>query len=244
MLMKTTAMGLALAVVLGAHQCAAQERVYLSPVEGTLAAIVPTRNGVVLAADSRSVFLDVACDRMEKIVVPGHDMRAAVVFAGLAQVALTTDGFAPTCEEALTARPSLDFRKVIQGYLDAARDTTALDLRKLSQLCIHEALSFQALSLTLKRPFLEERRGTVLLILAIASYDPASKGSRVGMAALTVGSDDTISSTVVSDQVFSRTNPAPLLLFGKAPWLKSRCFAAVAASIWTGKRWMRSAGEE
>ena len=222
MLLKITPMGLALAIL--ANPCAAQERVSLSPVEGTLVAVVPTRDGVVLAADSRSVLSDVACDGIEKIVVPRHDMRAAVVFAGLAQVALTSDGFAQSCEDAHSARPGLDFRKVIQDYLDAVRDTTALDLRKLAQLCIDEAQSFQALSLTLKRPFLEGRRDTMLLIFAITSFDPASKSSRVGIAALTVGSDDTISSTVVSDQVFSRSSPGPLLLFGKATLVEEQVF--------------------
>ena len=44
------------------------------------------------------------------------------------------------------------------------------------------------------------------------------------MATLTVEKDDTISSAVVSDQVFSRSSPAPLLLFGNITLLQNQVF--------------------
>ena len=213
-------MGLALAIVL-AGPCEADER-SLSPVDSALIAIIPTRDGIVLATDNGHSSSEAICNGVGNIVIPTRDLRVAVVFTGTAHVATTTGTSASTCDE--IARNKLDLRKVIHGYLDAIQDESAIDLRRLSHLLMQDVSSLQALSQTLTHPSAVERRGTVLLAFAVVSYDPANKSARVGVAALTVGNDDRISPTVVSDQVFSSSSPALLLLFGKTALVQEQVF--------------------
>ena len=223
MLAKVAAFSIVLAVAANTGQ-SGEERHHLSAVEGRLAAIVPTRDGILVAADTRSIVAGIACDGFEKIIVPNHDLRASIVFAGVEKAALTTGRPLHTCEEALSLTHGLNFRRVMQNYLDGVKDITSLNLRELARLCSEEALAFQALSATLHRPFLQDRRDTVLLIFAIINYDPDGRQARVGMAALTVNADDTISSTVASDQQFERSSPAPLLLLGDAAFVQDQVF--------------------
>jgi hypothetical protein len=151
-------------------------------------------------------------------------LRVAVAFGGLTHAALTSDGPVARCDDVSAASRKLDFARVIQDYLDAASDVSAIDLKALSWLCRNHALAFHKLSIALETPFLERYRGTVLLVIAIARYEPSSASSQVEIAALTVETDDTILSTVVSDQVFSQASPAPLLLFGNIALLQDQLF--------------------
>ena len=224
MVTKLAAAGLVLLGFLHSGPRQGGEQFSLSAVEGAFWAIVPTRDGVVVAADTRSVLADAICDGVEKVAIPRQDLRVAVIFGGVTQAALTSGGPAARCDDVSVANRKLDFARVIQDYLDAAADASAIDLRVLSQLCQNHALSFHKLSIALKTPFLEQRRGNVLLVIAIARYEPSGRTSRVGMATLTVATDDTISSAVVSDQVFSRSSPAPLLLFGNITLLQDQVF--------------------
>jgi hypothetical protein len=151
-------------------------------------------------------------------------LRVTVVFGGLTQAALTSDGPVARCDDVSAASHKLDFAQVIQDYLDAAPDVSAIDLKALSRLCRDRALAFHELSMALEVPFLEQYRGTVLLVIAIARYEPSSASSRIETAVLTVETDDRILSTVVSDQAFSQTSPAPLLLFGNIALLQDQVF--------------------
>jgi hypothetical protein len=224
MVTKLAAGGLMFLGFLQSGPCLGAEQFSLSAVEGAFAAIVPTRDGIVVAADNRSVAADAICDGVEKVAIPRQDLRVAVAFGGVTRATLTSGGPVARCDDVSVASRKLDFARVIQDYLDVATDASAIDLRILSQLCQDHALSFQKLSIASKTPFLEQRRGTVLLVIAIARYEPSSRISRVGMATLMVEKDDTISSAVISDQVFSRSSPAPLLLFGNITLLQDQVF--------------------
>ena len=224
MVTKLAVAGLALLGFLHSGPCLGAEQFSLSAVEGAFSAIVATRDGIVVAADTRSVLADAICDGVEKVAIPRQDLRVAVIFGGLTHAALTSGGPVARCDAVSVASRKLDFARMIQDYLDAAPDASAIDLRVLSQLCQNHALSFHKLSIALEIHSSNNAEGP-----SCSSSQSPGTSLRAGvhefeMATLTVEKDDTISSTVILDQVFSRSSPAPLLLFGNITLLQDQVF--------------------
>ena len=129
MVTKLAAAGFVLLGFLHSGSCLSGEQFLLAAVEGAFSAIVPTRDGIVVAADNRSVLADAICDGVEKVAIPRQDLRVAVIFGGLTHAALTSGGPVARCDDVSVASRKLDFAQVIQDYLDAAPDAAAIDLR-------------------------------------------------------------------------------------------------------------------
>lgn len=136
----------------------------------TLVVVVPARDGLVIAADSRFTFMGAGCDGAFKILEPqrlGHTV--AFVTGDSIFVAPPAVGTEP-CSYLATAPRLLDLGAVVTAYLDrAGDDPEKMPQAGLAAACVRSVLRFQG-----KYPAaLRGYRGRELASVVVASYDPA-----------------------------------------------------------------------
>jgi hypothetical protein len=145
------------------------------PASATLVVLVPSADGLVVAADSRTTVLGTQCDGQFKIVQLKRPSRTVVMVTG--------DGvFIPPpstaekdlCRYQQSAPHLLDMTAVVSSYLQRnAHAPEKLSLKDLGAKCVHAAQRFQALHPEAFRSHL----GGEIFSVVLASYDPKAKVS-------------------------------------------------------------------
>ncbi len=146
------------------------------PAHATLVAVVPSRDGLVVAADSRFTFLGAPCDGAFKIFAPRRPLRTVAVVTGDSIFVEPPRAGEDPCRYLEAAPRLLDMGAVITAYFDRGGDDPAqISLRALAADCVQAVDRFQE-----KYPAaLRGYRGRELASVVVASYDPVRRVSMV-----------------------------------------------------------------
>jgi hypothetical protein len=142
---------------------------------GTLAVFLPTRDGLVVAADKRQSPRGIFCDGINKILVPNGMPHTVVVITGYISLRDTSKiPDAELCKYMAETSAPIDFGRTTLNFLEAHRSTLKeLDGQAFTDR-IHADVTpyLQAGNL---RPFFATR----LAQIVIADFDPSTKTSMI-----------------------------------------------------------------
>lgn len=137
----------------------------------TLATIVPARDGLVIAADSRLTFTGARCDGAFKILIPSRPAHTVVIITGDSFfVTPPPAGMRDPCRYLATAPRLLDIGSVVTRALEqqAGNDPAQISMDALTRACIRALARFQSRYPAVLRAY----AGRDLFSVVIASYDP------------------------------------------------------------------------
>ena len=145
------------------------------PAHATLAGGIPTRDGIVGAADSRLTFMGSQCDGAFKILIPAQPTRTAIIVTGDAFFMQPQNSKDPNpCERLASAPRFLDIGSVVTEYLErGAPDPANLSLADLAAACVHATERFQQSYPAALRAY----TGKDIYSVVLASYDPVKLSS-------------------------------------------------------------------
>lgn len=140
----------------------------------TLAVAVPSRSGLVIAADSRITFMGAPCDGAFKILIPVRPARTVAVVTGDGVFVAPPPHDEDPCRYLAKAPRLLDVNAVITQFLNrAGNDPARIDLSTLAAACVQAVEQFRAAHPAALRPY----TGRAIFSVLVASYDPASHTS-------------------------------------------------------------------
>jgi hypothetical protein len=147
------------------------------PASATLVVIVPSADGLVVAADSRSSLAGASCDNQYKITELRKPKRTVVAVTGeVAFIAPPDVQEQNVCGYLKSAPRRLDISSVVKHYLERKNaDPFKLSLDDLSAKCVEEVERFWRIDPHAVEPYV----GREIFSVVIASYDPHSKNSIV-----------------------------------------------------------------
>ena len=190
---------------------------------GTLVVLIPTREGLVFAADSLSRVPGAGtCDKMFKIVELKNHKRTAISVTGNAQItARPSDGSTPPdlCAYFKTAQHYLDIPHVVQEELDA--DNEILDsprIKKLGARCVQAVTEFSVNFNGAK--LLDQLRGTDMFQVVIGTYKPKQKSSLMISFPVRIRAED--GKPEMGDEVRKEVtldDPIDVHFYGVAPYV-------------------------
>lgn len=145
---------------------------------GTLVSVAPTRDGIVVAADSRSTIGGRFCDDTYKLVEVSLPNPTVVSFPGVGIVftrppAGTTD----LCAWIKTGRRVMDVETFAKGWLEANAGVLTAD--KVRQVGIESLEQVRALA-RFSPDAPQAYAGNNLYTIVVASYDPPARTGYVG----------------------------------------------------------------
>ncbi len=141
----------------------------------TLAALVPSRDGLIVAADSRISFLGAECDGAFKIIEPARPMRTVAIVTGDSIfVSPPPAGVSNLCQYLESAPRRLNIDTLVRDYLErSADDPTQLAFDGLGAACVRRVERFRQAYPEALRGFM----GRDLFSVVVASYDPGTRTS-------------------------------------------------------------------
>jgi hypothetical protein len=145
------------------------------PASGTLVVIVPTAQGLVVAADSRTALLGTTCDSQYKITEVKRPKRTVIAVTGeVAFIAQPGPDVKDFCDYLRLAPRLLDIPTVVKGYLERKNaDPFKLSLDDLASDCVGELERIRGAN-----PLaFEQYVGHEIFSVVIASFDARSKNS-------------------------------------------------------------------
>jgi hypothetical protein len=148
-----------------------------SPASGTLVVLVPSADGLVVAADSRTTVFGATCDSQYKITELTSPKRTVFVVTGdMAFIKPPNAGVHDVCGYLQSASRLLDIPAVVKHYLERkSSDPFKLSLDDLGADCVQAVQRFRESSPLVIEPYI----GREIFSVVIASYDPRSKTSLV-----------------------------------------------------------------
>jgi hypothetical protein len=148
-----------------------------SPAGGTLVVLVPSADGLVVAADSRTSIFGATCNSQYKITELTRPKRTVVAVTGdMAFIKPPDAGVHDVCAYLQSAPRMLDIPSLIKRSLERKnRDPFNLSLEDLGAECVQAVQRFRESSPLALEPYI----GRDIFSVVIASYDPRSKTSLV-----------------------------------------------------------------
>ncbi|MDR3725481.1 MAG: hypothetical protein P4K86_00410 [Terracidiphilus sp.] len=145
------------------------------PATATLVVLVPSVDGLVVAADSRTSVLGAQCDGQFKIVQLKRPSRTVVMVTGDGVFIPPPSATEPDlCRYQQSAPRLLDMAAVVTSYLERKGANPArLSLEDLGAECVRAAERFQALH----PEAFQSHLGGEIFSVVLASYDPKAKVS-------------------------------------------------------------------
>ena len=147
------------------------------PARGTLVVIVPSADGLVVAADSRTTVNGATCDNAYKITELSRPQRTVVAVTG--EVAFIKPPAAQeqdVCGYLKSAPRMLDIASVVKSYLERKNvDPAKLRLEELGAECVGAVQRFRENEPLALEPYV----GREIFSVVIASYDAHAKTAMV-----------------------------------------------------------------
>jgi hypothetical protein len=141
---------------------------------GTLILAVPSRDGLVVAADSRSTVAGIHCDNAVKIVLPARPERVVATVTGQGTFLVPPGNIAISdlCMYVRRGPRLLDIQGVVKRYLEEKNiDLNVLEIMDLAQRCLNAVRDFQ----TTWPDALHSFAGHELFSVVLAGYDPKER---------------------------------------------------------------------
>lgn len=136
----------------------------------TLVAVVPARDGLAIAADSRYTFMGAPCDGAFKIIEPARPLRTVAFVTGDSIFVAPPPAGENPCRYLATAPRLLDMGAVVKAYLDRGSNNPAgISMPGLAAECVRAVDAFRH-----RYPkALQSYAGMDLFSVVVASYDPS-----------------------------------------------------------------------
>jgi len=203
-----------------------------APARATLVAVVPARDGVVIAADSRFTFMSAPCDGAFKILEPARPLRTVAFVTGDSIfVAPPPAGQAP-CRYLATAPRLLDMGAVVRAFLDrSGGDPAQISIFDLSTACVEAVERF-------RRAYpnaLAGYAGREIFSVVVASYDPDRYASTLRNFVVRLGRNGRIEATRMSETTVGPRTPRGVWIYGEAQYVNREVYAG------PGRRFLKPA---
>jgi hypothetical protein len=194
------------------------------PARGTLVVLVPSADGLVVAADSRTSILGVQCDGQFKIAQLKKPSRTVVMVTGDG-VFIKPPGARPAdlCRSLQSAPRLLDIAAVVTGYLERkAPDLSRLSLEDLASECVRAAQRFQEAYPVA----FQSHIGGEIFSVVIASYDPRARVSTMRNFVVRVGREThRIEAARFSQTAVALTDRRGVWAYGEAAYLEQNVYS-------------------
>jgi hypothetical protein len=144
---------------------------------GTLVLMVHSKEGLIVAADRRTVVHNTACDYQVKILIPTRpDRTIATVTGNGIDVKSPGPEITDICRYIRSAPRLLDIETIVTQYVERSNaDIETLQLEELAQRCVDGVRDFQVTwPLALSR-----FAGHELFQVVLANYNPNFKSARI-----------------------------------------------------------------
>lgn len=210
-----THMARALAIVLCGLQLAASAH-------GTLVAIVPARDGLAIAADSRLTFFGAECDGAFKIIEPARPARTVAVVTGDSIFVPPPPSGQNPCRYLSTAPRLLDVGQVVANYLDRLDRPSRIPVADLAAACVRAVERFRAAYPAALRSYARKE----IFSVVVASYNPASAESTLDhfVVRIDAGSGRVQAARIAATTVNARS-PRGVWIYGEAEYLNREVYA-------------------
>jgi hypothetical protein len=191
------------------------------PFGGTLILATPTRNGLIVAADSRGkIGAGGFCDSHHKIVEPSRPDRTVVAVAGggMQIVAPSSDASDP-CAYLRQAPRYFDILALARNYLEASGASVAtMETDELAALCVETIATFQKTRGDDIRGFWGKR----MLAVILASYAPAERKSIVKVFGVYLRANGEPFASDKETHVLGPVSRSTMLVFGEPQFLQKQ----------------------
>ncbi len=197
---------------------------FLTPsVHATLAVIVPARDGIVIAADSRLTFLGAPCDGAFKILIPARPARTAIVVTGDSIfVAPPPAGTREPCRYLATAPRLLDIGSIVTHNLEQQSGSKDVDVAAITRSCIRALTQFQRRYPALVRGY----AGRDLFSVVIASYDPARATATLRNFAIGIDArTGKFQADRNSERILTPESARGIWIYGETGWVDRAVYA-------------------
>ena len=194
-----------------------------SQAHATLAVIIPTRDGVVVAADSRLTFMGSPCDGAFKILIPARPTRTAVLVTGDSIFVQPRDSKDQNpCEWLASAPRLLDIGSVVTAYLERGSPHPAnLSLADLAAACVHATERFQQSYPAALRAY----SGKEIFSVVIASYNPVSLSTTLRNFVVGVDAQThKLRAARFTSTTFSSRHRGGVFIYGETAWVGSHVY--------------------
>lgn len=199
----------------------------------TLVAIAPSRDGLVIAADSRLTFLGAQCDGAFKILVPARPLRTVAVVTGAsAFVEPFAEGRKDLCRHLMTAPRVLDMNAVVVDALaKTGDDASRISMADLSATCIEALEKLRATYPAALNAF----EGREIFSVVVASFDPARMVSTVRRFVVRMdAATRRFEAVQAGDLNFDRTSARDVWVFGETDWVRRKVYSGA------GRRYLKA----
>ena len=192
------------------------------PARATLVAVVPSRDGVVVAADSRLTFLGAGCDGAFKLVVPARPARTIAVVTGDAIFVAPPPAGADPCRYFETAPRLLDVNAVVADALSkTGSDPARISTAAVSQACLRAVRELARRYPGVLKPY----AGREIFSVVLVSYDRASKAAT--LRNFVVCMDSTGEHAAVgrlTETVLDAKSARDIWVYGETGWMSASVY--------------------
>jgi hypothetical protein len=211
-----------------------------SLVAGTLVVVAPSRDGLIVAADSRARMDGAVCDSYHKITEPDRPDRTVFVVLGRSiYLEPPPSGLPEPCTYLRQAPRLYDINVLVKTYLETSGANVAtMGTEQLAARCIEAIAAMQKTHGDYIRAFWDTRMFTVIL----ATYAPAERTSTVKWFSLLLSPTGEPFVSEKETEVFGPTNRGMVLRFGQSEFFQKqvlngpgRQFLGRAWKEWTTK---------
>jgi hypothetical protein len=194
---------------------------------GTLVVMVPTADGLVIAADSRLTIVGAGlfCDGSVKITELENVDRAALVVTGNSTIRDTRplEGvlLSDFCDHLYKIVPKFDADAILKRVIEAKPSLitdVSFALPEASAAAVNEFLHLEPHSF-------DTLRGQNIFQVAIASFDDRAKVSLIRSFHVDLSEDGIAKTSSVKIEQYTATDKSSLSLFGEANYLTAQVFA-------------------
>ena len=190
-----------------------------SAAHATLAAIVPARDGLAVAADSRLSFMGASCEGGAKILIPPRPARTVVVVTGDSFfVAPPPAGTHDACRYLAGAPSLLDIGSIVLKALQgqSGNDSAGVNFAAVLLACTEGLEEFQKRYPGALRAY----AGRAVFSVVVASYDPVRHAATLrNFSAGVDARGGRVEARRVSQTVLTPKSPGGIWIYGEAGWL-------------------------
>jgi hypothetical protein len=197
---------------------------FLRAVSGTLVVLVPSGNGLIVAADSRTTIGGkVYCDNRFKILIPRSPPRtvATVTGTGTFVAGIENIPLEKVCEHIHEAPRLLDIGAIVIQHLEANNHVLeAPHTEKLLDACVEAVRAYGNSG----QNRLGEFAGYAMFAVVIAAFDPSTPMTRIRRFVVNILSDGQPMGGLVIENDFPANARREILAFGETDYLNKNVY--------------------
>lgn len=189
----------------------------------TLVAVVPARDGLAIAADSRFTFMGAPCDGAFKIQVPERPSRTVAFVTGDSIFVAPPPVGEDPCRYLATAPRLLDMGAVVKAYLNRrSGDPASISIFDLATDCVDAMERFQR-----RYPnALRSDAGREIFSVVVVSYDPARRVSTLRNFVVRMDSaGERVHAARMTESSEGPRSPRGVWIYGEAAYVNREVYA-------------------